>query len=625
MTSPGSRSRSVAVAAGTFLLAMGVVSRPALAAGTPSIEAQLTTDTLSLGEQTTFSLVIQNAEGSQVTLPNFGELLVGEPQRSSQSSIMISGGQMQTTTSIVYTWVIEAPREGKFTIGPAKVTFKGQAYQSQPVQVTCSGQAAPAPPPKQRQQQRNPFSFFDPFDSNDDSFPGFQHSRRGDTDIYLRAVTDKSEVYLGEQVTLTLYAYSSNMITTVQNLSMPKLDGFWAEDIEAPTELRREQKVVNGVGYNVYMLRKRAIFPLRAGDLTIDGMEADIGEGIPMFPSAQPDTVKRKSQPVKLTVKPLPAGAPAGFEPGSVGTFQLIAQASPQTTPLGQPIQLKIVLEGIGNIKNIQVPKPQLPDGLKTYDPTVTEKIRPAAGRYGGTRTIEWVVIPNRTGDFTIPPIELPFFDPSRGAYATARTNPITLHVSPGDVPSASTGGGPVAAPQASNILSGGLRPTRIVAEVAPSSPPLWKRTMFWPLTGAPIAAWLFIFGGSLFTNSMRRRDPKKLKERRAHSEASKRLKTARTLLEKNDSVGFHAEVTRSLQQFIEDRIGVVATGLTREELGKTLIEKGHTPGLVRSLIHIFERCETARFSPQGGTSAEMEKLFGEASAALDALGGRAP
>jgi hypothetical protein len=599
-------------------IAMAAFSGRASAASQPSIEAQVTSDTIGLGEQTTFSVVIQNAEGGQLTQPNFGDLLVGEPQRSQQSSIMIMNGQTQTTTSVVYTWNVEAPREGKYKIGPARLVLRGQTIESRPVEITCSGQAAPRPAPR----SRRPMSLFDPFDSPDD-FSGFAPPKHGDSDIFLRAVADKTEVFLGEQVTLSIYAYASSPISTVQNMSVPKLDGFWAEDVETPTQLAGERRMVNNVPYNVYMLRKRALFPIRSGELTVDSFEADIVQGIPMFFGAAPDAVKRKSQPLKLTVKPLPVGAPSTFETSNVGSYQLSAQASPTTTQLGQPIQLKVVLDGIGNIRNVQVPKPQLPDGLKTYDPTVTEKVRTSGGRFGGSRTIEWVVIPNRTGDFTLPSIEVPLFDPSKGSYSTARTNPIPIHVTPADNAPTTNSSGPVSAPVATNVLAGGVRPIRVVTDVTPPSPPLWKRTVFWPLAGAPAVAWVVILGGSLFTSTLRRRDPKKLKERRAHSEASRRLKTARTLLEKNDSVGFHAEVTRSLQQFVEDKTGVLAAGLTREELGKALIERGYAAASVSGLVQVFERCETARFSPQGGSRSEMEKLFAEASSTLDALAGK--
>jgi hypothetical protein len=593
----------------------------AVAASQPSVEAQVSTDSIGVGEQATYSITVQNADGAQLQEPSFGDLtIVAGPTRSSQSSIMIMNGQTQATTSIVYTWTIEAPREGKFTIGPAKLEFHGQTLESNQVTVNCSGQAAPRP------NRRSPFSSFpDPFDQLDqfDNFPGFNapSPRHGDSDLFLRAVVDRNEVYLGDQVTLTIYAYSTTPLAGVQNMSVPKLDGFWAEDLEAPSHLEPEQRLVNRTPYYVYMLRRRALFPLRAGELTIEPFEAEMSMSAVMFFGAPPEVAKRKSAPVKLTVKPLPAaGQPPNFEATSVGSYTLHVDTRGGTVQLGQPLQVKVTLEGTGNIKSVRIPRPQLPPGLKTYDPTVTDKARIIGGKYGGTRTMEWVIIAERTGDFVIPPIELPLFDPARGEYTVARTQPISLHVTAVDGAIPMAAGDRVAAPPVSNVLSGGIRPIRIQADAAIPAPALWRRTLFWPLTAGPVAAWVLLLSGGFVFQSLRRRDPTRLKERRARSAASRRLKTARAMLAANDASGFHAEVTQALQQFVTDKTRVAALGLTRAELGRALIERGYPEEHVANLTRILERCENARFAPGGTSKSDLTSMLDEASETLDAL-----
>ncbi len=594
----------------------------ALASGQPGIEAEVSSETVGVGEQFTYTLSLTNAEGGSLENPKFGQLTVIQgPSKSSQSSIMIMNGQTQATTTLNYTWVLEAPNEGRFTIGAAKLQIRGQSLESNAVEVTCSGQA---PPPRPAPRRSNPFDPFsnDPFDAFD-NFPGFQQPQRGhgDSDVFLRAVVDKTDAYLGEQVTLSIYAYTQTPISSVQNLSSPKLDGFWTEELESPTQLAGEQKIIHGQQYTVYMLRRRALFPLRAGELTIDGFEAEIGLGVSMFFGAAPESVKRKAAPVKINVKPLPAaGQPPGFEASNVGSYTLTAQVPNHVAQLGQPIQLKVTLEGSGNIKGIRAPKPQLPAGLKTYDPTTTDKQKNIASRFGGTKTVEYVIIPERTGDFVIPPLELPMFDPAKGEYTVLRTQPVDIHVTPADNSAPVSSGGQVAAPSVSNVLSGGIRPIRIESAADVPSKPLWQRKIFWPLAGGPVAAWVVLLSGSAFIGTLRRRDPKRLKERRAHSAASRRLRAARAMLEANDANGLHAEVTRALQQFVTDKTAVAALGLTREELGRALMDRGYPAPNVRALVELLERCETARFSPGSSSPEQLAKLLDDANRTLDTL-----
>ena len=78
--------------------------------------------------------------------------------------------------------------------------------------------------------------------------------------------------------------------------------------------------------------------------------------------------------------------------------------------------------------------------------------------------------------------------------------------------------------------------------------------------------------------------------------------------------------ITQALQQFVTDRTGVAALGLTRDDLGRALAERGYPRLQVVALVHILEKCENARFSPATALPDEMEKLIDQATRTLDAL-----
>lgn len=621
-----------------LLVFVGLVLASAGAGAVPRVTAEVSAETIALGDRAIYTLTINDAAGGSLTLPRFGELEARGPSRSVQSSITIMNGRQRVESLQVYSWEIEAPREGTYLIGPATFEHHGEKFVSNAVELQVEGIASAhraAPPQPKQAPQASPFGGQDPFGGKDpfDAFDDFgawggldpwgrQHKQG---EVFLSALVDKREVHLGEQVTLSLYLLSQADVAGVQTVSFPKLDGFWAEDIETPTQLVPEQKMVDGVPYHAYLLRRRALFPLRSGKLVIDPVEAQVNLGLAIFFGAPQETVKRKSQPLELEVKPLPAaGQPANFEASNVGAWSLSAQASPTTVALGQVVQLKVTLEGAGNVKGVRLPKPKLPPGLKSYDPTTADKVKVVGRRYGGTKTVEWVLVPERTGTLIVPPIEMPYFDPASASYKTARTEEIALEITAGAgaPPVAANGAGGVAAPTAENVLSGGIRPARLDASLgvtgAVRAP--WKKAWFWPVTVAPVAAWSILLVGGLVTGALRRRDPDKLKVKRAKGEAGRRLKTARELLAANKPGEFLSEVSRALLQFVTDKTGIAVRGLTRDELRTALREKGFEAAHVEQLVRMLDACETARFAPGGLSSSAMQALLDDAARVVDAF-----
>lgn len=623
-----------------MLLGLAVLSSTVDAMARPVLEAELRRTSIAPGQRTTYTLTIRDADGGELTLPRFGELTVHGPSKQSQSSFQFINGQQKWETAQIYSWEVQAPGEGSYLIGPAVLTSKGEKFVSNAVELTVEEQAQPSAQPRRPSgnKQANPFAGtpfdalddFDPFDAFDafsdlnDQIDSWGAGRkRSAGDVFLTATVDKSTAYMGEQVTLSLYLMSRANISGVQAISFPKLDGFWAEDVESPTQLVPEPRVISGVHYNAYLLRRRALFPLKAGKLVIEPVEAQINLGIGLFMGARTETVKRKSKSLTVTVKPLPAeGQPPGFESAHVGSWSLTADVPDKKATLGQPLKLQLTISGRGNVKSVKMPKLVLPPGLKTYDPTVDDKPRVAGRRYGGSRSAEWVIVPERTGSFTIEPMEFRYFDPVTGTYKTAKTKPIELQVEAGDAPGAPVAAAPgaVAAPSASNVLSGGVRPVRTEAPLALVSPPPWERVWFWPVTAGPVAAWLMLLAGGWVAGGLRARDPNRLKEKRARGVAGKRLKAARKRLEAQDAEGFLSEVERALLEYVTDRQGVAARGLTRDELREALTGKALPQASVDALIEVLESCETARFMPGATSPAALRGLFEKAQGVLQSL-----
>ena len=249
-------------------------------------------------------------------------------------------------------------------------------------------------------------------------------------------------------------------------------------------------------------------------------------------------------------------------------------------------------------MRNLSLPGLGQIPGLRAYDATTSDKETVEQGLVNGTRTLEQLLVPERTGEIEIPSLSMDVFDPAQKAYRTVRTEPIRLQIhaaAPSEAVSTLT-------PAQNLLAAGGMRPIRLRMTHAPVGPPPWTRTWFWPLLGAGPAAVALLLGTGR-ARQLFARDPALRRVKRARRAARARLRGAESLLDaqregRSAPAEFYAEVARALTGYLADKQGVVAAGLTREELARALAERGHAQPVVRALIAALDECDQARFAP---------------------------
>jgi hypothetical protein len=310
--------------------------------------------------------------------PHFKEL--GRTQ-SQQSSFSLGPQGMDVSRSTVYRISLQPRDAGEFNLAPAVAVVGGKAYRSGPVHVKIlpAGQGpSPAPRRQQGQGNNNPFGMFgfpNPFpdDGQDDPFQGLFGGGKPPSgqDIFLAAGLDHHQSYLGQQVTYSVRLYTRVDVNEFDGLKLPGFDGFWGEDLETPTHPVPTIQEVGGVPYQVYLVKKKALFPSKAGQLTIDPAEVDVGTG-GIFNRGH--KIHRATGALVLTVLPLPAGAPPGFSTSNVGQWSLQASLRPASVPVGEPATLTLITQGVGNLHAVTAPAlPPIP-GMRAYDPTSQDK-----------------------------------------------------------------------------------------------------------------------------------------------------------------------------------------------------------------------------------------------------------
>ncbi|HET9450790.1 MAG TPA: BatD family protein, partial [Aggregicoccus sp.] len=468
---------------GAALLALTLaLAVPALAAE-PQFSQRV--DRSEVGTEDTFRLTVQVVDppaGAQVQFPAPEDFEVLSSSQSSERSIQLSGGGPPTLRETRrHTLVLRATRPGTLVIPPATLVTPARTWRTESVRVRV--REGSVPDPRARARANDPFQGFPGFPPDLDESLRLPEVRipRGDSDLFLRASLDREEVYVGEQTTLSLYIFSRVDLSSVDSVSMPKLEGFWSEDVESPSQLSGEQRIVDGVPYRAYLLRRRALFPMKAGTLAITPAEADITTGF-LFAGHR---VHRISNPLTVKVRPLPPGAPPGMQSANVGHWRLTLEATPTRVELGQPVTVRVTLEGVGNVKNVTPPRLTGPRSLRLFDPTVTDRMAPGRNKVQGVRVHEYLVMPQQTGTFTLPELSFPYFDPRERRYEVSRTQPVTITVEPGAggaTASAAPSAGSAEADGPKNVLTGGgLRPLRHEATFSRPRAPLWLHPLFLP------------------------------------------------------------------------------------------------------------------------------------------------
>ena len=585
----------------------------ALGAETPTVTQEV--DRTEVGTDDIFVLTVRAVDapsGSSIQLPDVPTVETLGTSRAVQSSIRFGSGGPRVQQISTLTVRMRALKPGKLVLPPAELHGSSGVFRSQAVTLTVrSGHVADSRPPRPRS---DPFQNLNPFAEDEDNpFDAFRRRNEpaAERDLFLRAELDRRELYQGEQATISLWLYARVDVSRVDAVTVPKLDGFWTEDVETPRELASENRMVDGVPYRCFLLRRQALFPVKSGAREIGSFEADITTGF-LFAGRREHRV---SAPLTLKVRPLPPGAPAGFQPSAVGSWSLSSELTAARTELGTPVTLRVMLEGKGNVKDLVLPRPSMPAALKLYDPTSTDRTSVVRGRIQGRRTQEYLVLPQQTGTFEIPALELVYFDPDTRRYERARTAPLSLTVVPG------AGTGPMASlsgrgeeAQTRNVLNASaLRPLRVQAVLDRPEPP-WRRAWFFALLGLPPLLLGATLAGGAVQRARARRDPRS-EQRRREQRARARLSALHAAAGSMDDAAFSTELDATVAELLSARLGTPVTGLTRDTLRARLAEAGAPEALQARVARIQDSCDEVRFAPgaarmdRGAVLADAEAL----------------
>lgn len=564
---------------------------------------------VSVGEnfRLTYTVNTQNVSDFRIgSVPEALEVITG-PYTSSQSSFQMINGHTSSTSSVTYTFILCASKNGSYTISPAHVVANGKKLSSRAVKVNVSGTS-------------NGSNGSPRMHDDSDNQPRLREAGTPihGGDLFIKVSANKRRVHEQEPVLLTYKVYTLVDLTELEG-KMPDLTGFHTQEIPLPQQKSYHIERVNGRAYRCVTWSQYVMYPQMTGKLEIpsitftgtivqqnrnvDPFEAFLNGG-----SGYIEVKKRIKAPgMTIQVDPLPQ-RPANFS-GGVGKFNISAQISKKEIKANEPVTIRVVVSGIGNLKLIKQPIVNFPKDFDKYDAKITDKTKLTANGVEGNMIYDFLAVPRNQGTYEIPAVEFTYYDVSSNTYKTIKTQSFKLEVAKGDGNGGSSADYSDLKNQDIHPIKEGDIKTQDLNDIFYGSSSYWV-----------ILAILFVvFVGVIVVFRKRAIDNANitdLRKKKANRIATKRLRHANQLMLANEHDKFYDEVLRTLWGYVGAKLNMPVEQLSKDNISEKLMSKNIDDNTISMFIHAIDECEYNRYAP-GDIKGNMNQTFEAAMSAI--------
>jgi hypothetical protein len=390
----------------------------------PKVQAELDRARVAVGDWALLTITLDGVDADSTpvapTVPGL-HIQYLDVARSSQTFLSIVNGRQSSRTMVTvqYRYRVEPMRSGRFDIPPFPVVVGGQTVMTPELTVIA---AEPGPNP----------------------------------DYLVEVEVQPQEAFVGEPVLLRTTWFVSTRVSDF-TFSLPGLERLKVSDAPDPRPPGthpqdpdfQQFRFLGGMVYGIqaeveYKGRRftavtldRIVTASEPGSYTLgpmrvafDAADTRSGSSIGVFPG-RAKRIVIASNPVTLTVKPLPEeGRPPGFD-GLVGEYTLSAVAAPTAVRAGDPIELSWRVTGT-------VTADTVPPMVLTSQRELADRFRvpvePVVPRVQGKDAVFGATIRARQGVTRIPALTLSVFDTKSKQYKVLKSQPIDLDVAPGGI-----------------------------------------------------------------------------------------------------------------------------------------------------------------------------------------------
>ena len=560
-------------------------------------------DAVVVGDQFRLSYTVTTQKVKDFRAPSIKgfDVLMG-PSRSQQSNTQIVNGNVTSTSSITFTYILMANNAGEYTIPGASIIADGDQMVSNSVRIKVLPQ--------------------DQGGSNSSSSSS-THSSSGtgvsNQDLFITASASKTNVYEQEAFVLTYKIYTRESNLQLNNAKLPDFKGFHSQEIEMTTNARWTPEHYQGRNYYTTVYRQFVLFPQQSGKLYIDPAQFQMTVGKPVqsddpfdaFFNGGSNVIEIKksiSTPkIAINVNPLPAGKPADFS-GGVGEFNISSSINNKELKTNDAITIKLVISGTGNLKLISNPEIKFPDDFEVYDPKVDNQVRLTREGLTGNKVIEYLAIPRHAGTYKIPGVSFSYFDIRSKSYKTLKTEEYVINVEKG-------------AGNADQVIANftNKEDLKVLGEdiryikqnevtLQPKGSFFYGSMTYWLFYIIPALAFI-IFFIIYRKQAAENANVAKMRTKKANKVATKRMKLAGKLLSGNKKDAFYDEVLKALWGYISDKLNIPVSLLSKDNIEEKLRNHGVNEELIKEFLNALNDCEFARFAP-GDENQAMDKVY---------------
>ncbi|MDE6444245.1 MAG: BatD family protein [Muribaculaceae bacterium] len=532
-------------------------------------------------------------------------------ERTGQSSRFTSvNGKTSQSYSFTYTLTLKAVKEGQFTYGP--VTIGG--VKSNSVNYSIGAQAAAAQPSAPDQSSGQSSSRDAQNSSEGPRFIG-----KGDGNLFLKADVSKSTAYEQEALVYTVKLYTTyDAIKFIGATAAPKFEGFVVEESkDISTSL--EYETYNGKTYATAIIARYIIFPQMQGQLKVLGntytVSVDEREYYhdPFWGNMSvPKPLQLNVTPndLSINVKALPSPVPSNFS-GGVGQFKITSELPSQNFLSNQAASVVYTVTGTGNLKYVKLPdlNALYPAQLEVYSPTPEVTANVGRTNVSGTAKFDYSFMPLEPGTFTIPSVDLVYFNPQSGRYETSTARGYTVNVGKGKGSEKS---------QTRGMLAFHPQLMKVGSDLSFHHTPYVKKFGYWLLYIIPV---LILLGTSVYYRAYLKANADLLavKSRKASKVARMRLRKAAICMKKRETDKFYDEMLAAIWGYLGDKLRIPMSELNRQNVSEKLTAEGMDAARIEGLIALIDECEFAKYAP-ASTKADMQPVYDKGAEVINGL-----
>jgi hypothetical protein len=295
----------------------------------------------------------------------------------------LNTGKMEQEHIVVFSGLFN--KAGKYQIGPFYVKYGNKTYTSNTVKVEVLANSVQSSP--------------DAISNRELRQPAF-----GIIEL------SSQKVYEGEPVVISGRVYSKKYTAGRPILRQPfevqgVVDFFPLQQVE-----NWETRKVKGNNYESFGFEKKVFFPVGTNPINVQPFEVYLP-----FNTIQGYNVVSSSPTIE--VMPLPTNAPKEFI-GGVGNFTVSFSQDKKQIKQGDIVQVKVEVEGKGNLHAIETPNLKLASGMSTYgDVEVKEDFIVNSSGCVGKMIYTYHVQVTKEGKQQIKPLKIAYFDPKEEIY----------------------------------------------------------------------------------------------------------------------------------------------------------------------------------------------------------------